>query len=135
MDRMPTPRERRISPRLPAVRNRCSIELQTPSGPRRAAAALIDISREGARIAVAEPPAPGQLIWFRMEEPARTGWIAAVAVRRGEVGEVGLRFVERCEDDLLLAATLGIAPEASLLGHARPESFDDWSPAGPLPAN
>ncbi len=135
MDRMPTLTERRISPRLHAVRNRCSVELGTPSGPRRAAAVLIDISREGALIAADEPIPPGRSIWFRMEEPARTGWVAAVAVRRGRGEQVGLRFVERCEDDLLLAATLGIALESSLLGHSQPESLDDSSPGGPPPAN
>src|SRR6185437_13864022 len=77
--RMPTLKERRISPRLDAVRNnRSRIELGTPSGPRRADAVLVNISREGALIVAVEPPRPYQRIWLRMEEPAKTDWVAAV---------------------------------------------------------
>jgi hypothetical protein len=53
-----------------------------------------------------------------------------LACQLGERGEAGLRFVESCPDDLLLAATLGIDLGPTLLGGPRPESVDDfvWRP-------
>ena len=129
MDRMTALKERRISPRLDAVRkNRSRIESGSPSGPSRATAILINISREGALIVADETPQPYQTIWLRMEEPAKTDWIAAVALRCGDAGKVGLRFVDRCPDDWLLAATLGIDLGPLLLGGPRPESVDDCWP-------
>ena len=72
------------------------------------------------------PPALHEVTWVRMEHPVKTDWVAAVAVRLGERGEVGLRFFVSCPDDLLLAATLGIDMGPTLLGGPRPESVDDF---------
>jgi hypothetical protein len=118
--------ERRNTPRLDAVKNRSRIECATPSGPRRTSAILVNISREGALIVTTEPPALHERIWVRMEEPAKTDWIAAVAVRHRNRDEVGLRFVGPRPDDLLLAALLGIDFGPTLLGGPRPESVDDF---------
>jgi hypothetical protein len=126
MDQSPALRERRISPRLEAVRNRFRLEFGTPSGLRRGAAEVVDDSREGARVVAERPPALHAVTWVRMEEPVKTDRVAAVVVRLGERGEVGLRFVESCPDDVLLAATLGIDMGPTLLGGPRPESVDDF---------
>jgi hypothetical protein len=125
---MPTPQERRISPRLPAVKNRSLLEFGMPPDRRRVAATLLDISREGALIVAEEPPALHETIWVRMEVPAKTDWIAAVPVRLGGSNRVGIRFVDSCPDDLLLAAMLGIDLGPTILGGPRPESFDDLGP-------
>jgi hypothetical protein len=123
---MPALQERRTSPRLDAVKNRARIEIATPSGLRRAAALLVNISQEGALIIVTEAPPLHERLWMRMEEPAKTDWVAAVAVRHRDWNEVGLRFPGPRPDDLLLAATLGIDFGPTLMGGPRPESVDDF---------
>jgi hypothetical protein len=127
---MPDLQECRISPRLAAVKNRSRLEFGMPPDHRTVAATLVNISREGALIVAQEPPALHEGTWVRMEVPAKTDWIAAVPVRLGELNEVGIRFVDPCPDDLLLAAMLGIDLGPTILKGPRPESVDDmesWS--------
>ena len=89
---------------------------------------MVNISREGALVVAQEPPALHETTWVRMESPAKTDWIAAVPVRLGDSDEVGIRFVDPCPDDLLLAAMLGIDLGPTILGGPRPESVDDVGP-------
>ena len=96
--------ERRFSPRLTVVKNRSRIEFGTPSGQHRVAASMLDVSREGALIVAEEPLPLFERSWVRIEDPARTDWIATVAVRLGDSGHIGLRFIDPCPDDFLLAA-------------------------------
>jgi len=118
--------ERRISPRLAAKENRSLLEFGTPSGRQRVPATLLDISREGALIVAEEAPALHGTGWVRMDHPARTDWIAAVAVRHGEANWIGIRFVHPCPDDFLMAALLGIDLGPTLLGGPRSQSVDDF---------
>jgi hypothetical protein len=120
--------ERRSSPRLAAVKNRSRIEFGTPSGPRRVAATLLDVSREGALFVADEPPPLHARSWVRMEEPAKTDWIAAVAVRLGDSNYIGIRFVDPSPDDFLLAALVGVDIGPTLLGGPRPPTWDDVGP-------
>jgi hypothetical protein len=117
--------ERRISPRLAAIKNRSRIEFGVPSGRRQVAARVVDVSREGALIIAAEPPPLHQRSLIRMEEPAKTDWIAAVVVRLGDANSVGVRFVDPSPDDFLLAALVGVDIGPTLLGGPRPPTVDD----------
>ncbi len=76
----------------------------------------------------AEPPPLYETSWIRMEEPAKTDWIAAVAVRLGDSDQVGIRFIDPCPDDFLLAALVGVDIGPTLLGEARPLTVDDVEP-------
>jgi hypothetical protein len=125
---MPPLLERRISPRVAAVENRSRLEFGISTDHRRVAATLVNISREGALVVAGEPPALHETTWVRMEAPAKTDWVAAVPVRLGASNEVGIRFVDPCPDDLLLAAMLGIDLGPTILGGPRPESVDDFEP-------
>ena len=55
-----------------------------------------------------------------MDEPAKTDWIAAVAVRLGESNRVGMRFAEPCPDDFLMAALFGIDLGPTFIGDLGP---------------
>ena len=125
---MPTQQECRTSPRLVAVKNRSRLEFGMQPDQRRVAATLVNISREGALIVAEEPPVLHQTIWFRMESPAKTDWVAVIPVRLGDLNTVGIRFVTPCSDDLLLAAMLGIDLGPTVMGGPRPESVDDVRP-------
>jgi hypothetical protein len=72
-------------------------------------ARMMDISRGGARLATDEPLPQGQPLWLRLEVPITTPWVAARLVRREEHGRVGVRFEGDAPEELMLAATLGIA--------------------------
>jgi len=61
-----------------------------------------------------------------MDDPAKTDWIAAVALRLGEAYRVGIRFLHPCPDDFLVAALLEIDLGPTLLGGPRPQSVDDF---------
>ena len=128
---MPNLQERRISPRQAAVKNRSRLEFGTAPDCRRVAATLVNISREGPGRRPGATRGLHETTWVRMESPAKTDWIAAVSVRLGDSDEVGIRFVDPCPDDLLLAAMLGIDLGPTILGGPRPESVDD---VGPWPA-
>jgi hypothetical protein len=116
--------DRRISPRWIAVPNEITLELQTRTGSRRAKARLVNISREGALLLTDEVP-PAGVLWMRMESPARTDWIAAVPIRHDPSRQVAVRFHRPCEDDVLLAAMLGLDFGPTLLDGGLPRSFDD----------
>jgi PilZ domain len=116
--------DRRTSPRWIAVANEITLELQTRTGNQRAKARLVNISREGALLLTDDVPPAGTL-WMRMESPARTDWVAAVPIRHGPSRQVAVRFLRPCEDDLLLAAMLGLDFGPTLLDGGVPRSFDD----------
>src|SRR5262249_23752700 len=97
---------------------------------RRAKAMLVDISRDGALLLTDEVP-PAGVLWMRMESPARTDWVAAVPIRQGPSRRVAVRFPRPCEDDLLLAATLGLDFGPALLDGGLPRSCDDAPAAMP----
>jgi hypothetical protein len=121
----------RLSPRWIAVPNEITLELQAGTGSRRVKARLVNISREGALLQSDEVPPAGSL-WMRMESPARTEWVAVVPVRRGPERQVAVRFSRPCEDDFLLAATLGLDFGAMILDGGLPRSFDDVPAAMPV---
>lgn len=123
--------DRRISPRWIAVSNEITLEIHDRIGSRRAKARLVNISREGALLATDEVPPAGTL-WIRMESPARTDWVAVVPVRQDASRQVAVRFAQPCEDDLLLAATLGLDFGPTLLDGGVPRSFDDEPAAMPV---
>jgi hypothetical protein len=116
--------DRRVSPRWIAVPNELTLELQTRAGNHRAKARLLNISRGGALLLTDEVP-PAGVLWMRMESPARTDWVAAVPIRQGPSRQVAVRFPRPCEDDLLLAATLGLDFGPILFEGGLPRSFDD----------
>jgi hypothetical protein len=120
----------RTSPRWIAVPNEITLELQAGTGSRRVRARLVNISREGALLVSDEIP-PAGLLWMRMESPARTEWVGALPVRRGPEGQVAVRFSRPCEDDFLLAATMGLDFGAILIDGGIPRSFDDMPAAMP----
>ena len=105
---MSCPVERRASSRLIAVKNQAHLELATARGRGKVAARLVNISRDGALLATGEAWPLGEPLCVRLDNPVRTDWVAAVAVRLGRPGEVAVQFARACADDLLLAATLGI---------------------------
>jgi hypothetical protein len=100
--------ERRAAPRCSAVQNQSRIEFATGQERRRIAAQLINISREGALVATETPPPCAMPISVRIESPVRTDWVDAITVRLDHQRQVGVRFIQGCPDDLLLAATVGI---------------------------
>lgn len=122
------PLDRRCSPRWNAVKNEMVLDLTARAGNRRAKARLVNISREGALLSVDEVPPIGAL-WMRMESPARTDWIRVEAVRIDRPGQVAVRFPRPCDDDLLLAAMLGLDFGPTLIDGGLPQSFDDMTAA------
>lgn len=99
---------RRTTARIEAVKNRTVVQIVGSRGRRLVAAQLVDISRGGARILMAERPEPGATLCLRMESPAKTGWVWAHPVRFGARGEVGVRFHSECTGELVMAATTGV---------------------------
>jgi hypothetical protein len=117
--------ERRASPRCDAVNNQSRLEFFLPSGKRRTEAQFINISRDGALIVALEPPPCDEPFRMRMESPLKTDWADALTVRVGREHDVAIRFPERCPDDLLLAATVGIDLSHLFRDGDRPETLDD----------
>ncbi len=122
---MPALIDRRISPRWAAVKNQSTLELQGADGHRRVKATLVNISRDGALIVTDEKLSLQGSLWFRMEVPAKTDWIAVEPVRHDESQRMGLRFVRPCPDDFLLAAMLGVDLVLTIFEDGRPLSLDD----------
>jgi hypothetical protein len=76
---------------------------------------MLDASETGVRIVGDVLPPLGLGLHLRLDRPVRTDWYAARVVRHGEGLEAGLRF-EGCDPyALVLAATLGIDIERSLI--------------------
>ena len=100
--------ESRVSPRYLTVKNQASLEYR--SGPYRftTRCTLIDISRLGALVSTEGAIAIGRPLRFRIESPAKTDWIGAVTVRIEDAALIGIRFLQPCQDSLLLAGMLGI---------------------------
>jgi hypothetical protein len=117
--------ERRISPRWVAVKNQAALEFRTGSNIRRTRTSLLNISREGALIFTEEAIPFGTPLCLRLESPAKTDWIRAHPVRRAGPLQVGIRFVQPCLDDLLLAAMLGIDLGSLIIEGGRPPTFAD----------
>ena len=113
---MANPIERRISPRYSTVMNEATLEHRIDSQSCRTCATLINISQEGALVSAEATIPLGKPIRFRIETPARTAWIAAVPVRRGDPRLVGIRFLQRCPYEILLAGMLGVDLGVSIIG-------------------
>jgi hypothetical protein len=108
-------RERRKSPRLPAVDNVILLSWPSPGGTLRMKGRMLDASETGVLIRSDVLPPLGQGLDLRMDRPVRTDWYAARVVRHGNGLEAGLRF-EGCDPyALVLAGTLGIDIERSLI--------------------
>jgi hypothetical protein len=114
-----------MSPRWVAVKNTAALEFESGAGVRRMSGQLANISRDGALIATEEASRPHGLLWIRMNDPVKTDWIEAVAVRCDQSHQIGLRFCSPCPDDFLLAAMLGIDFGPTILDFGRPLSLDD----------
>jgi hypothetical protein len=117
--------ERRASPRCDAVKNQSRLEFFLPSGRRRAAARLVNISRDGALIVADVSPPGDEPFRMRMESPLKTDWADAVTVRVGRGHDIAIQFPGRCPDDLLLAASVGIDLSHLFRDGDRPETLDD----------
>jgi hypothetical protein len=107
------------------VNNQSRLEFFLPAGKRRAAARLINISRDGALIAALEPPPGDEPFRMRMESPLKTDWADVVTVRVGQDHDIAIQFPGRCPDDLLLAASVGIDLSHLFRDGDRPETLDD----------
>ncbi len=101
--------ERRKSPRSSAVANRAVLEWTEGSESRESPARLVDISGGGARLVAEGLPPLGQSVWFRLEQPAASGWVGARVVRHDDSHGAGLEFANTCPFDVYHAATLGIS--------------------------
>lgn len=102
--------EQRKHPRHEVVTNRAVLEWGTvTTSDGEDVVQLVDVSRGGACLITRDPPPHGQPLWLRMEAPVATNWVAARLVRREEPDRVAIRFEVEAPDDLMLAATLGIA--------------------------
>jgi hypothetical protein len=77
---------------------------------------LINASQTGALVRSEKLPPVDRSVLIRLERPFRTDWQIARVVRHGMQNEVGLRFVGSPAYTLVLAATLGIDLERSLIG-------------------
>jgi len=74
------------------------------------AAVFLNIGQGGASVR-AEALPPGQHVWVRLEEPAATGWCAAIMIRveesSGERPILGLSFNDPCEYELFKGLAYG----------------------------
>jgi hypothetical protein len=114
-----------MSPRWVAVKNTATLEFESGTGMRRLSVRLVNISRDGALIATEGASRPQGPLWIRLDDPVKTDWIGAVAVRCDQSHRIGLRFFSPCPDDFLLAAMLGIDLGPTILGFDKPLSLDD----------
>jgi hypothetical protein len=119
------PGERRVSPRWVAVSTRASLEFGGDGSYWRTGVTLINISREGGLVSTEEIIPLGTPVRFRIESPAKTDWIGAIPIRLGGPLQVGIRFVQPCLDDLLLAAMLGVDLASLIIEGGRPPTFAD----------
>jgi hypothetical protein len=109
--------ERRRSRRYPAVEDRAWLGWwRNERDYSIVAARLIDISRGGARVAMAEPPPRRQAVWVCLGAPrpidcVRATTLEATRVRQGEYS-VRLEFHGNGPDILYRAAVHGLAPGA-----------------------
>jgi hypothetical protein len=90
------------------VKNQSRLQFTTPQGTPRIEARLVNISRGGALVAGAISAPHVRAVWLRIESPVKTDWVYATIVRRDQEGQIGLRFIRGCPDDLLQAGTIGI---------------------------
>jgi hypothetical protein len=68
----------------------------------------MNISPKGALIQSFEALPQDEPLWLRIDHPVKTDWIEAVPVRCDQQHGVGVVFRERCRDDFLLAAVMGL---------------------------
>jgi len=101
--------DRRGSVREPAVENRACLEWWERAGARESWARLLDISRSGACLVSGAIPPLHQAVLLRVERPASSDWVRAKVVWIDGADRAGLAFTEPCPDDVLAAASLGIA--------------------------
>ena len=76
-------RDRRRSPRYPALPNRARMAWQEGGRTRVSTARLLNISGVGALVVADEKPIKGQAVWVRLEEPAPTEWVEARIMHSG----------------------------------------------------
>jgi len=107
------------------LKNQSRLSFAVLGDSRRINVRLVNISRHGALIVAENPPPDEAPMWLRIESPVKTDWVEATIVRRGQNGEIGLRFPRGCPDDLLLAGAIGIDVTSMILGGASvTPSFD-----------
>lgn len=107
---MTTVTDRRQHPRHVALTNRADLiwdEKSTDEG--KDQARILDISWGGAALEAREVPPAGELVWIRLSTPATTPWVSATVLHRDGDKSMGVRFPDGCPEELMLAATLGIA--------------------------
>jgi hypothetical protein len=115
--------ERRGSPRLSGIDNVVRLDWQAPSRRQSSTGRLRNASQTGALVSTDKLPPIDQCLLIRLEEPVRTDWCMAKVVRYSRHNEVGLRFIGLAADAFVLAATLGIDLEKSLIGLADDQRF------------
>jgi hypothetical protein len=108
--------ERRRSVRLRAVEHRAWLGWWASPGQfTTVAARLEDISHGGAKLVMAEPPAPQQLVWLCLGTPEPTECVQAKVVAVTPAPESGstvrLAFGTPCPENLYRVAIYGLAAQ------------------------
>ncbi len=103
--------ERRGSARFPAVAHRIKVEWWEGLEAKSANAKLVNISRDGALLAMDTPPPVCQSVWLKLEDGSPMDWIGANVVRHDSRKGAGLLFPESCPFDFYQSAILGIGQE------------------------
>src|SRR4051794_16520393 len=99
------PRERRRSPRYPAVPNWACLAWRAEGRTVEVTARLVNLSSVGAFVLTDKMPAVGLTAWIRLEEPTPTAWAQTRVVRRAGIRKVGLDFAMHCSYELFKAST------------------------------
>jgi PilZ domain len=97
--------ERRASIRHSTAHNQTNVQLMEGSGPRIATATLVNISHHGALILTGDVAVLHQPLNVHFESAPESRWIAAQAVRFGQLHEVGIRFERPCSRRILESAS------------------------------
>jgi hypothetical protein len=117
-----TPRDRRRSPRYPAIPNSAFLKWMEGGRPHVSPARLLNISSAGACVHTKELPAEGRAAWLRLEEPAPTAWVKAKITRRARGRKAGLEFAEHCPYDFFKA----VIQEVQHIAAVPPEFADGY---------
>jgi hypothetical protein len=97
--------ERRASFRHSTAYNQTNVQLMDRFGRRMTKARLVNISHHGALILTGDVAVLHQPLNVHFESAPESRWIAAQAVRFGQLHEVGIRFERPCSRRILESAS------------------------------
>ncbi len=100
--------ERRVTVRESAIKNESSLSFGSDAGVHRITASIVNISSTGALIRVTQSLALDRPLRLRIDTPVKTDWVEVIPIRLGQQNTVAIMFRERCRDDFLWAAVLGL---------------------------